>query len=90
MPKSPYPSIPAPDASIESVAYVVTIMKTVLDQLTGQVTDKVTSVGNAPPRVFIQATTPEATKTGDLWINTATNNALFYYNGTQWAPVSHG
>lgn len=85
MAKSPYPSIPAPDASIESVAYVVGIMKTVLDQLTGQVT----GVGNAPPRVFTQSTTPVATKTGDLWINTATNNALFYYNGTQWAPVNH-
>lgn len=39
-------------------------------------------------KTFIQALTPTATATGDLWIDTDDNNKMYRWNGSSWVRIT--
>lgn len=48
------------------------------------------SAANSKIKTFIQGTTPTASGTGDLWINTSNGNLLSRWSGSVWTPVPIG
>lgn len=77
-----YPSIPDPQPTLDSLSETVRILKQVVEILAGQ------RPGGAAVRVFIQAATPTALGTGDIWIDTLNNSVIRYWNGNQWTKIT--
>lgn len=77
-----FPSIPDPQANVESLYDAVRTMKQSVELLAGQ------SGTVAAARVSVSATPPTPIASGDLWVNTASNNKLFAWDGTDWRAVT--
>jgi hypothetical protein len=77
-----YPSIPDPQANLQSVYEAVRTMKQSVELLTGH------SGTVAAARVSVASTPPTPVASGDLWVNTGSNNKLFVWDGTDWRAVS--
>jgi hypothetical protein len=77
-----FPSIPDPQASIESLYDVVRTMKQSVELLAGQ------SGTVAAARVTVASAPPTPVAAGDLWVSTNANNKLFAWDGTDWRAVT--
>jgi hypothetical protein len=77
-----FPSIPDPQANIESLYDAVRTMKQSVELLAGQ------SGTVAAARVSVSSTPPTPIASGDLWISTNANNKLFAWDGTDWRAVT--
>ncbi len=77
-----FPSIPDPQANTESLYDVVRTMKQSVELLAGQ------KGSVAAARVSVSAAPPTPVASGDLWVNTGSNNKLFVWDGTDWRAVS--
>lgn len=79
---SPYPSIPDPQNSVESVAETVRALKMAVEMLSGQ------RRGGPAAHVFVQLNTPTAISAGDLWIDPIHNSIIRYWTGTEWLKLT--
>lgn len=52
--------------------------------------DTVSATANAKNKSFYQSAAPTATAVGDIWYNTASNNAPKRWDGSSWVDVSDG
>ena len=77
-----FPSVPDPQANLDSLYDVVRTMKQSIELLTGQRGDV------APARVSSSDTPPTPLAPGDMWVNTASNNKLFVWDGVDWRAVT--
>lgn len=78
---SPYPAIPDPQPTVESLTDSVRMLKLAVELLTRQ-------RGNGgASHVFYQDDTPVAVSTGDLWIDMSASR-LRFWNGTEWANLT--
>lgn len=46
--------------------------------------------GTGGNTIFTQGTTPTANAAGDLWIDTASSNAIYVWSGSAWTPYQFG
>lgn len=79
-----YPGIPEPTLSLEGLMNTVLQLKIAVEMLSGQRTGP--SYG--APRIFVQPKMPTTNDIGDLWINTALNNKLHFWDGRNWTQTT--
>lgn len=77
-----FPSVPDPQANIESLYDAVRTLKQSVELLTGQ------RGTVAAARVSASSTPPTPVASGDMWVNTASNNKLFVWDGVDWRAVT--
>jgi hypothetical protein len=77
-----FPSVPDPQANLQSLYDAVRTLKQAVELLTGQ------SGTVAAARVTPSAVPPTPLAAGDLWINTEANNRLFVWDGVDWRAVT--
>ena len=70
--------------TLNSAITTETTARTNGDSTNATAITNLTSTVNTKARVFRQGTQPTATATGDIWINTSSNNLLKVWDGTAW------
>jgi len=70
--------------TLNSAITTETTARTNGDSTNATAITNLTSTVNTKARVFRQGTQPTATATGDIWINTSSNNLLKVWDGTVW------
>lgn len=84
-----YPTIPNPDANVQSLQQAVLAIKRVLEMLTN--TDTSSQQANKKQvylcHCFVQMEQPTANNRGDIWLCTGTNYSFSIWDGTVWLKI---